>query len=484
MKTIRTRFLRWPVTALFILTAACGGGGNPTAGIDAGGVRAPVATSAGITGFGSVIVDGTRYDTAGATVLINGVPASETDLAAGQQVRIAGTLESGGTAAASSVELDLAVVGPIDEIDTDGHRLVVLGQEVRVDAATSFATDYAPGTLEGLSPGDAVAISGLSDSSGRLFATRIEPAGSTEHRIMGQVTTVEEAQFLLTVGALVIDFSAAMIEGFADGRPAAGDTIAAVGEHSGPGTEFAASRLSYVPPPEPAADEELRVTQEGFVTRFAGPEDFDVAGRAFAVGADAVFVNGAAADLVLDARVIASGTVAAGSEVVVASEIRFRRPGIFRLEAPLDAVDAAGGTLRAAGITIRIRPQTRIEDQSEQALRTLAPSGLQVGDFVDVRGYEADDGIVATRIEREDDEDDAEVELTGIVREPMEPEFVIAGVTVVTGPDTEFDDLDRDELFSGGDGWLVSVEGEFDGTSIVAEEVEAADDAGGDTELD
>jgi hypothetical protein len=78
------------------MIAACGGGGGsePVAGIDRGGVT---IAQGPISGFGSVILNGVRYSTSGATITVDDQPGTESDLRVGQVVRVEGTVDAGGT---------------------------------------------------------------------------------------------------------------------------------------------------------------------------------------------------------------------------------------------------------------------------------------------------------------------------------------------------------------------------------------------------
>ena len=75
-------------TALLI---GCSGGESGT------GIQANNQTSVGeITGFGSIYVNGVRYNTDGATIYIDGNQASEDSLAVGMVVTIEGSVNSDG----------------------------------------------------------------------------------------------------------------------------------------------------------------------------------------------------------------------------------------------------------------------------------------------------------------------------------------------------------------------------------------------------
>ena len=139
--------------------AAGGGGGEPIVGIDRGGVT---ISQGPINGFGSVIVNGVRYSTTGATITIDDRPGTESDLRAGQVVRVEGTVDATGTAGtARSISFNDDVEGPVQSIDPAAARLVVLGQTVQVGRATSFDDSISPRSLAGLAVGDRIEVSGL-----------------------------------------------------------------------------------------------------------------------------------------------------------------------------------------------------------------------------------------------------------------------------------------------------------------------------------
>ena len=99
MQLTRRKFIL-PAAASLLLAACGGGGGDDTSSGPAtpppgqppptGSAKA-VFVSGAISGFGSVIVNGVRYSTTGATVTIDDRPGTESELRAGQVVRVEGT---------------------------------------------------------------------------------------------------------------------------------------------------------------------------------------------------------------------------------------------------------------------------------------------------------------------------------------------------------------------------------------------------------
>ena len=176
---MKTTKLALTLSALMLL-GGCGGGssdpaptvGNPppTSGIGRTGIAVgPIST------FGSVVVNGVRYNTDNATFTIDGQPATQADLKVGQVVVVKGSIDDddvNGTA--DDISYDDEVTGLISSIDAAGQSFVVLNQTVLVNADTSFEDEFVPSSFDGLAVGQRVEVSGLFDANGDIVATRIE----------------------------------------------------------------------------------------------------------------------------------------------------------------------------------------------------------------------------------------------------------------------------------------------------------------------
>ena len=461
--------------------AACDIGGIQMAGIDAGGERAPTVVSHGtITGFGSVIVNGVRFDTSNATFTIDGQLGTQNDLSAGDVVLVQGTIDSSHVDGnAESVSFDDNVEGPIDSIDLGNRSLVVLGQTVLVNDGTSFDDAIAGRSLASLSMGDVVEVSGFVNASGDIVATRIERKQSGgEFEVTGVVQNLNSADLRFNINALIVDYSTAMINDFATGMPSDGDRVEVEGMSFGPGGELVATEVEFKGL-EIDLDDVDRVEIEGLITRFVSATDFDVAGQPTTTNAQTKFEHGTAADLALNLEVEVEGQIVSG--ILVADEVEFHRPHNIRIEATVDSVDVAGNTLTLLGITVVVNAVTRFEDHSSADLETFGLGDINGGDFLEIRGFEEPSGtVVATRVERDDLEPD--VKLRGFVESFIEPDLVILGVTIQTNPaTTEFEDVNGDSITATvffntvAIGALVEVEGTFDGNDIIATEVEFED---------
>ncbi|HKC16872.1 MAG TPA: DUF5666 domain-containing protein, partial [Steroidobacteraceae bacterium] len=217
----------WIALAALVVLGACGGGSNSNT---SSGMQ-NVATLGTITAFGSVYVNGVRYDVSAASLWKNGRSVAQSGLAVGEVALVQGhqNLQTG-QGDASSVEVEDNVVGPIASIDTMANRLTVLGQTVQVTASTSFGEGISPGDLTGLAVGDAIEVSGFAGADGAIAATRIARADAGENlQVLGMVAGLDATAHTFMINGLTVDYSTAMLSGFSAGHPADGDLVVARG---------------------------------------------------------------------------------------------------------------------------------------------------------------------------------------------------------------------------------------------------------------
>ncbi len=137
------------------------------------------------------------------------------------------------------------------------------------------------------------------------------------------------------------------------------------------------------------------------------------------------------------------------------------------------------GRLTLLSIPVRVDDATRYEDRSVLDLENFGFSDIAVGDYLEIRGYEDQDGFIATQIDRDDFQGD--VAVRGFVESVADPDFVILGVTISTSAATSFTDNDgvtgltAAEFFGQADGRLVEASGSLNGAIINADEVEFED---------
>jgi hypothetical protein len=371
---------------------ACGGGGG------ASGTSTPPATAASvyaagpITGFGSVIINGVRFDDTGATISDDdGATLAESQLGLGMQAEVEGQGDDTNAAhgTAHAIHIHSALVGPVSAVDTAANTLTVLGQTVTVDAQTAFDSAITGG-LAGIVAGNVVQVHGQFDTASQSYlATRIAlDATATHYKIRGIVTSLDTTAKTLQIGATAVDFS----------TTAAVPTDLAVGS-------LVVVRLATTPVNgvwvATAIGDGHRLVHDhdeahlrGVISAFTSATQFSVDGNAVDAS-NAAFPDGQAG-IVLGATVEVEGQLVNG--VVVATKVgvddeHHHDAQRVELHGAISALDTTALTFVVRGVTVSYAGSVTF---SNGTAATLA-NGL----FVEVHGGFSADGTVvdATRID-------------------------------------------------------------------------------------
>ena len=195
---MKNTFCRLSVLAVCVsMLGACGGGG--------GASIAPAASNAvsgTISGLGSVIVNGVRYETIGASVVdVDDSTAISKPLGMGMTVSIDPL--SGNTTTAGTIHVQSGIKGITSAVGTTANALVVAGLPVSTDSATFIVTDSGvAGSFANLRDNQNVEVYGLPQSDGTFKATRIE-IETTAHtvQLVGTVSNLNVANSTFTLGS-------------------------------------------------------------------------------------------------------------------------------------------------------------------------------------------------------------------------------------------------------------------------------------------
>jgi hypothetical protein len=457
---------------------ACGGGGSSSSMSQTGAQS--VATWGTITAFGSVYVNGVRYDVSRATLKKNDNVVVQAGLAVGEVALVRGREDTQtGQGEADSVDVEDSVVGPIKTIDLVKNQLIVLGQTISVTADTSFGPGITA-DLKGLMTNDTIEVSGLPGTDGVIMATRISRAESTEPlQVLGTVASVG-AMNTLMINALTVDFSAANVSGFASGKPAPGDLVIARGTvFMDTTTTLTATALRLA---DTDRDEQAAgglVEEEGVITSLSpaasgmGNWDLVVAGAKVTTTASTVFKGGVATDLAVNVRVEVRGTLDA-SKVLVADVVEIEHIAVIGL---LGTASVTGTALTVLGVPITVDANTRFEDLSMAQVAMFTLTDVKNGDTVLVRGYESPAGsgtVLARRLERLPPPTVAGLAgVRGPFTPTTAPQFKILSINIdatsaTFGKGEEGATLSSADFFTQAVGQIVDVVGIATGTTVMA----------------
>ena len=393
-RTSWARALRALGATLLLAVIGCGGG------VETGGTG-PTGSSfveGPVSGFGSVIVAGIRFDESNARVEdADGTPRSRSELRLGMRLEIdAGPVlddsDGGRSASADRVRIVAELLAPVTLIGPSGLFIEVLGQVVRINAATVI--DGVAGGSAPLAVGDVVEVHGFVDTASLVdgyVATRIERRSTPPpaYRVRGLVRDLDPAARTLRIGTQLFDLAATGVPaGLGNGQIAR--LVVSTARASGRWPVQAISAVSR----QLLDRDEAQV--EGLITSFTNTARFEVNGILIDAS-NASFVNGSAG-VVRGARVKVRGNAACG--VLVASSVALRSDNDAFNEGVdirdlIATVDSAAQTFTLRGITVFYGNAPRVDNGS------LADLVNGVGRSVRVRGVLSADRtrVVASRIE-------------------------------------------------------------------------------------
>ncbi len=451
----------------------CGAAGS----LAGGGIGGSGLSSGSITGFGSIFVTGTEYDTGTAAVTLERVVRPASALRVGMVVVVEGErAATGATGTAQTVTYDDEIEGPISAItivSIDEKRLAILGQTVTIERnVTRFDASgaaVAP-TFDTIALNDLVEVSGFRRAAD-IQATYVEKkgvAGATPAvELKGTVSGVAGMSFML--GTILVNWNnTTTLANLPSGGPTNGDFVEVEGTLSNAST-VQASRIERETVFSGNVDD---FEIEGAVTQFSSLSSFRVDGQLVNAGGAGVQFEPANSAFVRDgARVEVEGALVNGT--VIAEKVK-QRDGEARVYAEIaNAADinVANGTLRLLGILIRIDAATEFEDDL-LGTPNFDLGDMIAGDFLEVRGVEdGAGGVIATEVSRDSADD---VRLRGSVSaiDSVLPgrSVTILGVVVPTDANTSFNG------FSGS----VNDENDFYAAVQVGDLLDVKDDQDGD----
>ena len=406
---------------------------------------APVQTTGVITGFGSVFINGVEYETNSATVSTDdNAGADESDLEVGMIVTLNGEVnEDGTTGNANSIHYEEQLKGPLDSIDLLAKTLSVLGQVVVFDNETSLEGAL----LTELSPADFLEISGFFNANGELHATRIEKETEVSKlKVEGKVESLDTTNKVFVLHNLTINYSSAAFANFAEIDLSNGQDVRVKGLSSALSNDvFLVNEIKLQNKEEEHEDgEDSQV--EGFITDFVSASSFSVKNTHIITDENTEYKFGTVDSLMLNVQVKVKGEYNAAGELL-AQKIHLQQRSNLSMEGTVEAIDLDLRTVTVLGVEFMVTSQTIMKDESDHAERFFNLSDLVLGDSVELKGFiDTDGNNIATKMQREKDDPEGNIELKGAVSNIADFSFDILGVSVNTNETTLFEDINGDNV--------------------------------------
>ena len=459
--------------------AACGGGGGTDTGTSGGNITPIQPTSLNqvvlgtVTGFGSVIVEGVKYDDSAASVKVEDDAASPRDstlsaVKLGMRVE----LQTDDSGKARGLKISPELFGKITSRNADGF--VVAGQTVKVSTVATETTAVTVfegvANLAGLADGDFVEVHGARDSAGNIAATRVErkdPSAAAAIRVTGTVSAYNSTDKTFTVGGLTVKLDTATRLNPTGITVANGQRVAVWSDTPIVGNQLTAKSVSVRA--SGLANNDLAKVG-GVIT------DLDFANKTFKIdgvqvdasGTGVRFDNGTSADLANGRRVRVAGSFSASK--VTAAEIKFvKNQGDAKVELTGVITDyVSASSFKVRGVPIDA-------SGSSVLFKNGAASNLANGVLVKIEGNPG--SIVSpSELEFVTASDGRAAGFAGSVSELSSTGFKLMGVEIRVTPTTRYENNDVASTFAAvANAKFVKVKGAFSGPVFVAAEVEVED---------
>lgn len=352
-----------------------------------------------IDGFGSVIVNGVRYNTDNTTFSVNESAGTQENLKVGQVITLYGNT-NGNNGVASNIIYELDLKGPITEVSAEGDTFTVLGQTVLTNNLTVFKDLTLPLTV-----GESVEISGYI-SGETLIASYVErnDDNDTEVELRGAIANLDEAARTFRIRGQQISYSSAT-ELDLDGQVFANGLRVEV---EGVLDTDAVLVATEIEADEETFEKDTELELVGIVSDLnAEAKTFVVNGTQVTWNNQTDFNDLTAAELANDLTVEVEGRVNAEG-VLVAEDIEINDDASISIEATISEVTAGSdqftGSITVLGLTVNVDMSTRMSDDDENpnANPLFNFSNLASSDKVELEiTGDATNGYRAIKLERD-----------------------------------------------------------------------------------
>ncbi len=357
--------LWWRSLAAMTLVAAvvaCGGGGGdgPLANVTGGGTGS--FASGPITGFGSIIVNGVRFDDSKASVKAEDDDDnhSSNELKLGMMVTVNGSAVSpGSTATASSITFSSELKGSItSKIGTD--TLVVHGVNVLITATTVCEVGSTTGCAS-LKTGDFIEVHGFfapatASATAKLTATRIELEAVPKFlKLRGAISNLNTASKTFNIGTQTATVTYADIKASSVPASLTNGLVVRVKVDVTPTVAGLWNAVRIKVPNERKVEDRDEAKIEGVITTaIDASKTFSVNGLKVDASNASLPAGGTAA-LVVGARVEVEGKIVNG--VLVATKVqlddeRGNGEGNNELHGTISKLDTTAKTFEVRGVTV------------------------------------------------------------------------------------------------------------------------------------
>lgn len=415
-----------------------------------GGAGGTGKAEGSIKGFGSVYVNGVKFDTRTAIIMVNGIETTEESLRAGMLVTVEGEVdESGLTGTATQVNFTYTLMGMIEDIDTQAQRIVVDGQTIIADDLTVFDRVK----IEDLSIGDSIGISGLTDAKGNIVARYIlrlaeaessNSEGPRKVTLTGFVSGLDDINGVFYIGPQKVMYLDSQLEGFTD--TVLNNGLPVYIEGTVDNTEADTVFAIYIENKRPATTIYLGevLTISGIVTKQLDPYTFVVSDRTVLISSSTAYTRGTIDDIQLNTKLRVEGYLNENEELLV-QRVVFPVVNNIYVDSYVSLdnftidwdkwvsffeIGRKEVSLQNSKLPAIINNDTLMLDSSINNIRSFSLNDIEYGDLVTVHGRYENDKFIATRFERIDDKGQKKISVQGRVEQIWPSQIHVLGMLI------------------------------------------------------
>lgn len=367
-----------------------------------------------ITGFGSVYVNGIKFEVDNSSFDVDGnLNASQSKLSKGMLVTINGTInEDGVTGTATNLVYDDNIEGPISSApsiisgsNNQQKTFEILGNTIIIDAISTYYEDT---NFNDLAKDDVVEISGYITDNNTITATLVKQkdpfvAGSTVVELKGTISNLNLTSNSFELSGIVINYTSST-ELELDGNILSNSLYVEVEGILEPDNSISADEIEIE---ENELNDEDFISISGIISDYVDDSNFKVNGQLIDASSAQEFEPSNALSLLENGiEVEIEGSLSNG--ILMANEVELelndieisaliQSIGIDRLELSFPNVTET--------ITVMTNNSTQFEDSSSAEVDNLNLTLLNTNDYVKIEASIINNLLTASKVKRDDVDD-------------------------------------------------------------------------------
>lgn len=390
-------------TLLPLLLTLYGCNNDSTATVDSsedeklaeGGISGTGISLGPVTGFGSIYVNGIKYEIDSATLKRNGGTAFvQNDFSIGEFVIVRGDVnDDKETGVASEISFTDTLRGQVTAASLGDKNLEVMGQPISVGLRTTL---IGFDTLADVDAGKLVQVSGYRDADKHIIASSIKQLDSLDkYKLSGAIASLDTGNRKFQLENISVDYSEIAL--LADQALENGMVVELESSSSINGQTFTAESIAEEKPlPDLPAGTELEL--EGVITSYTSPVEFAVNSIAVTTNDQTKLVN-VTGLLATGVKVEVAGVMSA-SGILEATSLELREtPETVLIKGKILTIE--GNVIGLENTKVIVDASSFLTNDEATLSSQMSLTDLRLGDYIEVTGITLpEQQILAGRIER------------------------------------------------------------------------------------